>query len=445
MPTKGLDRNSQHRVQFVQETDAGNYDVAGIIRTGRMFRLEEQPETAWSKFKPAGYNSDDWSAKTREHRILSGPIRLDFNEMDFLAQCLAGEVANTSSAGGVDTFVFYMPESDAVNRIPQTIERGLPARANRATYGIMSELSMNMVRMEENSEGTTSFFARRPEPEAGGQRNVPMTRQGQVNEVQTVTIPTGTGASQIAVPASSLGVGGTATWSDTSTVDQVVALLAALSAIGNAANVKVVKTTVGTDRVFTITYRGQLAGANIAPPTSVTVGVVIATVTPGLAGTFVQSPARKPILQQNWTHRRADTLAGLDAATPTKKVAMMSLTFPQMVDIETFFDNENQLDFNDHFDTEYDIKAALRVVNGTADCDDLEAKSEESPARGEWHRFQARHKDGIHIVQIDGYFSVDGNIPFTVGKNVRYREFPLGLKINDQGWALRLTVKKATA
>lgn len=444
MATKGLERNSQRRVRFIEEAETAVFNPAGEINDAFFMRLEEQPESGWAKFRAMGFNAKTWSAITRKHRVLSGPLRLDFRGMPFLARLLTGAAVETNAiSANVEELIYLMPESDAVNRQTQSVEIGLPSKCSRSTYTLLSDMTLNFVRMEENSEGQAGFISRRAHPLAGGAIDAVMTNANNVNEVQTLSIPTATGNVPVTLPNTTLGAGGVVQISDAMTGVQVAAAMAAKASIRDAANVAIVKAVAGGNSVFTITYAGALSARPLALPTTVAAGVNVARTTAGVTGTVPPLPKRFPILPQNVTVRRASTLAGLDAAAPIKRVAALSVTFPQMVDIEMFFDDENVIDFTDHVDTEYEITMSLRVASGTQDCLDLEAKSETQPATADWFRIRCAHVDGIHAVEIDGMWSVEGNIPFSVNKNVRYREFPMGIEVNDQGWLFRVRVRRA--
>lgn len=471
MATSGLTPNSSNVFQIIEEATAGVYNAAGNRLVATSLRVEPQPETAYDSFKPQGWNARAWNAITREHAVLSGAIRLNFAQMEYVLNMLCGPALTDSGTPRVRTWEMALTGADS--RITYTGEYGQVNSASRYANLLLASLSLNFMRMTENNEGSITLLGKK---EAANDLVMTTNRAITGTDIAGDATITGTGAN----PSNATdGDGATDAVLDTG---ETVILSFGASKIING--IKVIKGATGGHASGVLALQRSTSGGALFTTTE-TVWSITDTddgswaVDAAKYGTFdgysgsqywrlvytansgslaisevelyqdaasaLAVPSEVPLVPQMWTVRRASSLSGLGAASPISKVRGFALDIPDRTLLQWFMKNNdtlvNDVDFSDFVQGEGDTTARLTIVN---DTDSVVAglldASRELPATPEWWRFKAQHPDLDYALQIDGCFACSGNIPYGADSNVRHREFPLTAMLNEEGFLLRFTL-----
>jgi len=185
---------------------------------------------------------------------------------------------------------------------------------------------------------------------------------------------------------------------------------------------------------LTVTFGGGLGSTRIGDWTTVSSNWSEVTVTGGADG-VIHRPDPFPMLPQDFSVRRAATLAELADATPMGKVHETALNITNVVEPDQVF-AEDELGYQNHVGGEISIMHRLVLVDDEEDDDsevrDLINKSEQHPATAEWFSVKGRHPDGIHSFEYQGKFALDEPHTPSAGGQVYQYEFPMELELNDE-------------
>jgi|GEM_PF-4210841 len=192
--------------------------------------------------------------------------------------------------------------------------------------------------------------------------------------------------------------------------------------VGNVGN----PTATGTDAVATTVQNGGIAASN-------TVG---STTTQG--GTGIVIEARVPILNRNFSVRKASSLASLDAAAALNKAMMTSFDLGALVDPIWFF-AENEETYLSHVDgAEPTRTLAIRLAKSSTDLVAMETGAYAQPATPAWYQLRAVHADDSdYSFKAEFFASPSGAASLGAGGNIRYKEFPFSTVIHGGGFAAR--------
>lgn len=331
----------------------------------------------------------------------------------------------TLYAGDTRPFAQYrLPEIGSPRILTRTLYRGISSYANRATYGRVTDLSVNHSRGAATG-GSIGL--------AANEWSEGVAMPGGTNEVQVLSIPTGNGAETVTVPDTDLGAGGDISVADTVTDAQLRTLLAGVAAIGAEANVAVVKATVGGDEEFTITFQGALAGQPIDPLVA-TAPATVTTDTPGEEPAFTFSDA--PFIQRDhWRQYRADDLADLrtidmnDAADPHLLLSAEAGSFSLGgLNLPHYTENRSRNPSGHVAQTPAVSTSVLMRRHRNSESDAIFQTTADCVNDMFYHRQAARCDD--HEVWIDVWVA-RSDVPGTpVADNYLQREYPLGRHAN---------------
>lgn len=176
-------------------------------------------------------------------------------------------------------------------------------------------------------------------------------------------------------------------------------------------------------------------------PTTSDPGVTITRTQSGGSGGGLLVAPRTPILNRNFSIRRATSAGALDSASPIQKSMMVQFELDGLVDPIWFFD-ENEESFLSHVDGEEPQRTlAIRVAKSSPDLPLLEADAYKQPAKPYWHQLRAIHADDSdYSFRAEFFASPTGAAQLGAGGNVRYVEFPLATVIHGEGHAVRFIV-----
>lgn len=231
---QGTEIYSQNRLQVIEEATPGTAGTGSPI-VAYDLATDYQQTRDFASHRPEGYNADLWHAVTRSSVTFSGPIKPDYAQMDkWLRNCFGVAAATSLEGGGtVKVREYRQPNSGRVDRKTHTFEYGETDNAKRATYGLVSALSIASSRAGD-TDGNIEIFARKPVEGVAMSGGVP------INEVQVITLDGATGDGTLVVPATTLGAGGNVTLTPGMTAGALKTALAAKTAIGAEANISVV-------------------------------------------------------------------------------------------------------------------------------------------------------------------------------------------------------------
>ena len=193
-------------------------------------------------------------------------------------------------------------------------------------------------------------------------------------------------------------------------------------AVGDVAN----PAATGTGAVASTIQNGGIAASN-------TTG---STTTQGGSGISIE--ARVPMLNRNFSVRKASALGSLDAATALNKAMMTSFDLGALVDPIWFFD-ENEETYLSHVDgAEPTRTLAIRLAKSSTDLAAMQAGAYAQPATPAWYQLRAVHADDSdYSFKAEFYASPTGAASLGAGGNIRYMEFPLATVIHGGGFAAR--------
>lgn len=464
--TSGLKMNSANVLQLIKETTPGTYDAGGERTVATMFRIEPQPETVYESHKPQGWNSRAWNAITREHTVFSGALRLNFPQLPILFDMLCGPAVSDSGTPRVR--VWEMKDTGPDARQTYTAEYGQVNEASRHAYLLLASLAINFMRMTENNEGSVTLLAKQSSAD-----DLIMTSNATITgtDLADAITPTGTAATPENAVDADLGTDAVFDTGETIIFD--LGSSKVLNGIkvtkgasgGHASGVLALQRAVTgggsfttTETVWSITDTDDGSWADGASKYGTFDGHdgsqhyrLIYTASSGSlaisqvefyedATTSLQASTEIPLVAQMWTVRRAAAIGDLAAATAIPRVKGFALDVPDRTLLHWFFD-EHETNFTDWVQGEGEPTVRLTMVN---DVDgvaaDLTAKAKELPAEPEWWNFRCDHPDLDYRLDIDAYLACSGNIPYGNESNVRHKEFPLVVMLNDQGWMMRFTL-----
>lgn len=194
------------------------------------------------------------------------------------------------------------------------------------------------------------------------------------------------------------------------------------------------KASTPTTRAFTIT-----TGANkyLPAPTCPSDDVTITRAQAGSDGAPA-IPGRVPMLNRNFSIRRAADFPDLETTPALTKAMMMHFDLSGLVNPVWFFD-ESETTFTSHVDGEAPAKTlGIRLAASSPDLAALKAAARAQPSAAAAYQLRAVHADDSrHSFRAEFYAVISGAASLGAGSNVRYVEFPLTTVIHGNGAAAR--------